>query len=60
MANADALSWLPLSTVHLEVPRIPEVTTHHYLDSTPLSNDQIRVWTASTLSSLETGAGRVT
>ena len=46
MANADALSRLLLSTVRLEVPRTPEVAhLINYLDSTPLPNDQIRVWT---------------
>jgi len=45
-ANADALSRLPLPVSHPEVPRPPEVVhLINYLDSTPLSNAQIRVWT---------------
>ena len=46
MANADALSRLPLKTQHSEVPRPPElVNLVEYLDSTPLSCTQIRAWT---------------
>ena len=46
MANADALSRLPLPMPHLEVPRPPEVVhLVNYLDSTPLSSSRIRVWT---------------
>ena len=46
MANADALSRLPLKTSEVEVPR-PLELLHlvKYLDSTPLSSSQIRVWT---------------
>ena len=46
MANADALSRLPLRTTHSEVPQPPElVHLVEYLDSTPLSCTQIRTWT---------------
>ena len=46
MANADALSRLPLKTTLEEVPRPPEVVhLVEYLDSTPLSHAQIRLWT---------------
>ena len=46
MANADALSRLPLPVSHPEVPRPPDVVhLINYLDSTPLSSAQIRVWT---------------
>ena len=46
MANADALSRLPLQTTHSEVPQPPElVHLVEYLDSTPLSCTQIRTWT---------------
>jgi len=46
MANADALSRLPLPVSHPEVPRPPEVVhLINYLVSTPLSSSQIRVWT---------------
>ena len=46
MANADALSRLPLRTPSIEVPRPPElVHLVEYLDSTPLSSRQIKRWT---------------
>ena len=46
MANADALSRLPLKTTLEEVPRPLEVVhLVEYLDSTPLSHAQIRLWT---------------
>lgn len=47
MANADALSRLPLKTTEKqEVPRPPElVHLVEFLDATPLSSSQIRVWT---------------
>ena len=47
MANADALSRLPLMTsTQQEVPQPPElVHLVEFLDSTPLSCTQIRVWT---------------
>ena len=46
MANADALSRLPLKTPETEVPRPPElVHPVEYLDSTPLTSSKIRVWT---------------
>ena len=46
MANADALSRLPLKTPETEVPRPPElVHLVEYLDSTPLTSSKIRVWT---------------
>ena len=46
MANADALSRLPLKTPEMEVPRPPElVHLVEYLDSTPLTSSKIRVWT---------------
>ena len=46
MANADALSRLPLETLQVEVPRPPElVHLVEHLDSTPLSCTQIRIWT---------------
>ena len=46
MANADALSRLPLKTSQAKVPRPPDLVhlTEH-LDSTPLSCTQIRMWT---------------
>jgi transposase InsO family protein len=46
IANADALSRLPLQTSPAEVPRPPElVHLMEHLDSTPLSCTQIRIWT---------------
>ena len=46
MANADALSRLPLPSPEVEVPRPPEVVhLVEQLDSTPLSCSQIRIWT---------------
>ena len=46
MANAYALSRLPLKTPEMEVPKPPElVCLVEYLDSTPLTSSQIRVWT---------------
>ena len=46
MANADALSRLPLKTTMEEVPRPPElVHLVDFLDSTPLSHTQIKLWT---------------
>ena len=46
MANADALSRLPLKTPEKEVPRPPElVHLVEYLDSTPLTSSKIGVWT---------------
>ena len=46
MANADALSRLPLKTPETEVPRPPElVHLVEYLDSTPLTSSKIRVCT---------------
>ena len=46
MANADALSRLPLKTLPVEVPRPPElVHLMEHLDSTPLTCTQIRIWT---------------
>ena len=46
MANADALSRLPLATQRAEVPQPPEVVhVMEQLDSTPISSTQIRQWT---------------
>ena len=46
MANADALSRLPLVTQRTEVPKPPEVVhVMEQLDSTPISSRQIRQWT---------------
>ena len=46
MANADALSRLPLETPQVEGPRPPEIVhLVEHLDSTPLSCTQIRIWT---------------
>lgn len=45
-ANADALSQLPFSASHLQVHRTRKVVhLINYLDPTPLSTYQIRVWT---------------
>ena len=42
-ANADAFSWLPLSTTPLEVPTPPEVMhMMELIDTTPVSVSQIR------------------
>ena len=44
MANADALSRLPLKTPGMEIPTPPElVRLVECLDSTPLTSSQIRV-----------------
>ena len=46
MANADALSRLPLHTSRPEVPRPTElVNLMEHLDSTPLTSTQIKAWT---------------
>ena len=46
MANADALSHLPLESPEAEVPRPPElVHVVEHMDSTHLSCSQIRRWT---------------
>ena len=46
MANADALSRLPLVTQRTEVLKPPEVVhVMEQLDSTPISSRQIRQWT---------------
>ena len=46
MANADALSRLPLKSPHTHVPRPPElVHLVEHLNTTPLSWKQIRIWT---------------
>ena len=45
MANADALSRLPLKTPGMEILTPEFVRLVEYLDSTPLTSSQIRVWT---------------
>ena len=46
-ANADAFSWLPLSTTPLEIPTPPEVIhMMELIDTTPVSVLQIRTQTA--------------
>lgn len=46
MANADALSRLPLKPPSVEVPRPPEIVSLvEYLDTTPLSCAKIKLWT---------------
>ena len=46
MANADALSRLPLKTPDTQVPKPPElVHLVEHLNTTPLSWKQIRIWT---------------
>ena len=46
MANADALSRLPLKTPDTQVPKPPElIHLVEHLNTTPLSWKQIRIWT---------------